>query len=159
MPTTRPAPIGAPAGRPPAPRGRPPMRSGLHCCTSIFRFDSGRSILHLPANVVASRSLPPLCRTLPAEPGGPAANWSRLDSRDQARRFSHVGTARCCSRAAVHPERPRLDRFPLIVEAVSALKGASCLIDGEAIASRYRSGRSRDWVKPKNAAPANFQSS
>jgi hypothetical protein len=43
---------------------------------------------------------------------------ARLDPRDQARRLPPDRPARGQARAAVHPQRPRLDRrYPLIVEA------------------------------------------
>jgi ATP-dependent DNA ligase len=58
---------------------------------------------------------------------------------------------------------------PLIVETLARLPSQSCIIDGEAVACKfglerivskrkdsfYRSGRSPDWLKMKNAdAPA-----
>src|SRR5258706_10487912 len=60
-------------------------------------------------------------------------------------------------------------RFPLIVETLARLRARSCIIDGEAVFrhacklglegivakrkdSVYRSGRSPDWLKMKNAA-------
>ena len=43
-------------------------------------------------------------------------------------------------------------RFPLIVETLARLRSRSCIIDGDSV---YRSGRSPDWLKMKNAnAPA-----
>jgi hypothetical protein len=58
---------------------------------------------------------------------------------------------------------PLAERFPLIVEALSKARSfsstpASSAAEGivsKRLTSRYRSGRSRDWVKAKNpAAPA-----
>jgi bifunctional non-homologous end joining protein LigD len=48
------------------------------------------------------------------------------------------------------PGNDLTDRFPLIVEALARLRSRSCIKD-----SRYRSGRSPDWIKSKNPnAPA-----
>ena len=50
------------------------------------------------------------------------------------------------------PSNELTRRFPLIVETLARLRSRSCIIDGDSV---YRSGRSPDWLKMKNAnAPA-----
>ena len=54
-----------------------------------------------------------------------------MAARDQTRRLPNARAPRRCGRAAFHPQRARLD---WTLSPDRALKAASCLIDGEAVA-------------------------
>jgi hypothetical protein len=59
----------------------------------------------------------------------PAADWQRLDRRNQVRRLPPAGPARWPAGMPFHPQQ----RFPLIRQGMAALQVRSCLIDGEAV--------------------------
>jgi ATP-dependent DNA ligase len=89
------------------------------------------------------------------EPCLPSQAERPPNGRDWVHEIKHDGFRLLARRGA---QRVRLftrnghdwtERFPLIVEALNAIKAT------KRKTSHYRSGRSRDWVKSKNpAAPA-----
>jgi hypothetical protein len=85
--------------------------------SSGIGLDSGRRVLHLESDAVASACLPDFCEPLPTQPSPEAARWYRLATRDQARRLQLIARkegnrVRLYSR----PSNDLTHRFPLIVE-------------------------------------------
>jgi hypothetical protein len=80
-----------------------------------------------------------MLRSSPASrPGEPGSGRARLDPRDQARRLPPDRPARRQARAAVHPQRPRLDR------ALSAdRRGRAAQPQFEFLRHRWRGGAAR----------------
>jgi bifunctional non-homologous end joining protein LigD len=101
---------------------------------SAARLDSGRGVLHFCAMLWRLRAFPDFCEPcLPSPVDHPPAggDWIHEIKHDGFRLLARRGTLGV--RLFTRNGHDWTERFPLIFEALAALKVATCLIDGEAV--------------------------